>query len=85
MAHAIIHTCGELVNPAEVVLDLSRQKVLVTNAVSRDRATLGELIGDHRFVLATTDAEVKQAKDYAQAIVFAHFRGDTRLGRTLSR
>ena len=79
MAHAIIHTCGELVNPAEVVLDLSRQKVLVTNAVSRDRATLGELIGHHRFVLATTDAEVKQAKDHAQAIVFAHFRGDTRL------
>jgi hypothetical protein len=79
MAHAIIRTCGELLNPAEVVLDLSRQKVLVTNAVSRDRATLGELIGDHRFVLATTDAEVKQAKDHAQAIVFAHFRGDTRL------
>ena len=79
MAHSIIHTCGELVNPAEVVLDLSRQKVLVTNAVSRARATLGELIGDHRFVLATTDAEVKQAKDHAQAIVFAHFRDDTRL------
>lgn len=75
----------DTVNPADVEVEVSRQRGLRTASLTRTKLRLRDLIGTHRVIDATSEPEIDRAKLDGDAVVFGTFASDIRKQENLRR